>query len=107
MIDQYVTDHFPTAIAPQRSLAGYAKQPSFGSPGEVHASNQCRNLASSPRAVGREPYFQIEGQSALHSTTRASVAYVAVGEIEDLMGVRIRYTVYRALKLTTEQNGNI
>jgi hypothetical protein len=35
MMDQYVTDHFPTAIAPKEAWPDYANRRSYGSPRRV------------------------------------------------------------------------
>jgi hypothetical protein len=71
MIDQYVTDHFPTAIAPKEARPTMPAEAYVGLlRGIVRTSTHMPNLTSSPRPTVESIYFQIEGQSALHGARR-------------------------------------
>jgi hypothetical protein len=80
MIDQYVTDHFPTAIAPKEAWPTMPADAYMGLPGEVmrtiepHAESDLvahllQSLASFGSAVGRGPY-----RSKATGTSRCSTS---------------------------------
>jgi hypothetical protein len=75
MIDQYVTDHFPTAIA-QRSLAYYASRRWVSRRGLC--VEPVPNLASSPMALSSRS----KGNRALHGARRRVVAMPLLAKLK-------------------------